>query len=190
LWGERMRTYFHDKDLDYNGEQLSSHFALRKFNIMGDSLVAFVGKCNINGDYMVDMEEVLAGDTIYSPKMLHFIAEFFGMNLREVVLWQYLLVSLAMSSLMSQKKGLEIERDGDDLFVGEDKLSISIATVSPVSAMIHLGINIETKGIDYPTIGLKELNIHPQGFAIYILEAFAKEVDEVGKAVSKVRWVG
>lgn len=184
-----METYFHEKELTYSGEQLTSHFSLKNFKIMGDSLVAFIGRCDVSGDNLVDMEEVLASQRIYSPKMLHFIGEFFGMGMREVVLWQYILVSLAMSGLISREKGLEIERDGDDLYVGERKLSISVATVSPVSALLHLGINIDTKGIEFPTIGLTELGVNPGEFALWVLEAFVKEVEGVRKAMAKVRWV-
>jgi len=184
-----IKTYFHQQELAYTGKELHSHFALSKFNIIGDSLVAFVGPCSISGDDLVDMEEALSGQTIYSPKMLHFIAEFFGMDIHRAVLWQRLLVSIAMSSVIEQKKRIHIERYGDDLYIGDKKLSISVATVSPVSALVHLGMNIDVTGVNFPIIGLQELNMHPEGLALFILEAFAREVEGARLAISKVRGV-
>ena len=42
-------------------------------------------------------------------------------------------------------------RKGDDLFLGEGKLSVSIATASPVSTLIHLGVNEDASGAPVTT---------------------------------------
>jgi hypothetical protein len=50
-------------------------------------------------------------------------------------------------------------------------------------------MNIDVTGVNFPIIGLQELNMHPEGLALFILEAFAREVEGARLAISKVRGV-
>jgi len=82
-------------------------------------------------------------------------------------------------------------RRGDDIYVNGRKLSISIATVSPVSVKIHIGINVEAKGIPkgVDAIGLKELGIiDVEGFMEKTGKALVEEFQKVKKDSLKVRW--
>ena len=47
---------------------------------------------------------------------------------------------------LEEEMGLDIQRNGDDLFLGQGKLSVSIATCSASSMKIHFGINLTTAG--------------------------------------------
>ena len=51
--------------------------------------------------------------------------------------------------------GINTKREGDDIFVDDRKLSISIASISLSSAKIHFALNLEDKGTpdDVETIG-------------------------------------
>lgn len=183
-----MQTAFIKKEITYNGSQLSSHFAYREFGILGDCCLAFLGPCDVSLQNMVDLEDVRKNAPIYSPRMLHFILETFGLDLKGGVLLQRLLVVQVAEQLRS--KGItQVERRGDDLFINEKKLSVSIATRSPVSTLIHLGINVLTEGTPVPTVGLGELKLDPKEFGENCLERFRKEYLEVLRATQKVRAV-
>src|SRR5258708_7976068 len=93
---------------------------------------------------MVDGEDKLAKSEIRSASMLHFIVEKFATPLFPAVLMQRLLASLCFDAIRECVPALahEFTRDGDDIFWQDRKLSISIATVSPVSALVHFAVNI------------------------------------------------
>ena len=120
-----MKTFLLRPRLDYDGTQIRSLWAYREFGIQGDSIVAFIGGCEIPVDNIVDLEDVRAKSRIASPRMLHFIEEHFDLDLEKAVLRQRLLAVLACDAL-----GGRAARRGDDLFAGERKLSISIATAT------------------------------------------------------------
>ena len=56
------------------------------------------------------------------------------------------------------KYGVKTSQDGDDIFIGDAKLSVSIATASISSMKIHFALNITTKGtpIDVQTSSLED----------------------------------
>lgn len=58
--------------------------------------------------------------------------------------------------------GVQTKREGDDIFVDNGKLSISIASVSLSSAKIHFALNLEDKGTpdDVETIGLFDIRVN------------------------------
>ena len=85
-----MKHHFCDDSMAYTGQALSNHWIYKNFGILGDAVVAFTGPCEIDQSRMVDLEDVLNDDQIYSSHMLHFIVEVFGATLREGVLLQRL----------------------------------------------------------------------------------------------------
>lgn len=180
-----MKSKFIKKRITYTGEQLHSKWA-QNFRIKGDSIVAFIGPARVV-EHMVDLEDIKKKAFIYSDLMLHFIVEHFGMKLPEAVARQRLLMALIAEHLNHHLSRLRIQRSGDDLYDGKKKLSVSIATLSPVSAMIHVGLNITTSGTPVPTIGLKDYKIRPQSFARGIMQAYLGEVTGITKATKKVR---
>ena len=179
---------FLEEERPYDGSQLSSHFAYRNLGLSGDSAVAFVGPCEVRLESMVDLEDVRAKAPIYSPKMLHLLFESFSLDLKSGVLLQRLAIS-QMSDELVRRGVKNLRREGDDLFLAEKKLSVSIATRSPLSTLIHWGLNIETKGTPVPTAGLKDWSIDPVDFAKATLESLKREYDDVFMATYKVRGV-
>ncbi len=183
-----MKTAWIEQEIKYDGSQLSSHFAYKTLGILGDSCVAFVGPCEVKLNAMVDLEDVRKNAPIYSPRMLHFILESFHLDLRATVLLQRLLIAMLKDTL--QERGISnFKREGDDLFQNFKKLSVSIATRSPVSCLIHLGINIQTEGTPVPTVGLEELGIDAVEFGKHCLDRWKKEYEAVFDATYKVRGV-
>lgn len=184
-----MIVRFLAEPIDYDGTAIHSLWAYRNFGIQGDSLVAFVGGCDIPFENMVDLEDVRARKRIWSPRMLHFIEERFESDLEKAVLRQRIL-AVAVREEFERLSGRRIERRGDDLFDGERKLSISIAAATPVSTKIHFGINVErADGLDVATEGLTTHGVVPRELAEAVLRRYAAELDGVLDARTRSRGV-
>lgn len=183
----QVKTFFLKERLLYDGSQMHSHWAYRNYSLPGDSIVAFIGPCDVKKEEMVDLEDLLKGEVIRAKEMLHFICEHFGVDLKEIVFRQRLLVFCAKEALESL--GFEILRAGDDLFFNDRKLSISIATITPVSGKIHLGINIDPEFAPVPAIGLREMGIEPVSFGEEVMKRYKEEISSISSAMSKVRGV-
>ena len=65
----------------YDGSQLRSLFAYENFGLQGDSVISWIGPCNVSHEHMVDMEDLKAGDGIAGNEMLHFLVEVFHQDL-------------------------------------------------------------------------------------------------------------
>lgn len=187
-----MKVLYSEKTLDYDGNQLKPHWIFKHFGIQGDAVVAFVGGCNVTVERMVDLADVRDNKPIFSRSMLHIVGEFFDGDLTRTILMQRLLVSLAQQELLfrlEQPGKPSIVRGGNDLFDDGSKLSVSIATVSPVSTLLHFGINISSEGTPVKTKGLADYKIEPASFARALLESFRDEIETVRLARAKVRAV-
>jgi uncharacterized protein len=180
-----IRTFFSEQPRPYTGVELRPHFLLTELGLRGSAVGAFIGPCQVKTEHLVDWEDRIAHDRIEAGSMVHFIGEFFGMGLAEGVVRQRLLMA-TIGQLVDGGRG-RVRRDGDDLFVLNRKLSVSIATASPVSLLLHVGINIDPSGAPVPAIGLKELEIEPKKFVTDTLGAFASEWDSIEWACAKVR---
>jgi hypothetical protein len=182
-----------DRQIGYDGRQLAPHWIYRQFDLLGDAAVAFVGPCRVELGEMVDIEDVKNTAPIFSPLMLHVIAEFFGGDLHQTVYRQRLLV-VAAKELLETQTERRVTRAGDDLYLpraddGRGKLSVSIATASTTSTLVHTGFNIQTEGTPVPTVGLAELGVEPLAFAAELLRRYAEEVEDIWLARCKVRAV-
>ena len=89
-----MKTLFIDKEIKYIGSQLCPHWIYKNFNIQGDAIVAFCGECEVHLSEMVDIEDVINNEPIYSKYMLSFITEQFNTELVEGVFRQRLLMCI------------------------------------------------------------------------------------------------
>ncbi|MDO0821452.1 DUF366 family protein [Desulfosporosinus nitroreducens] len=184
-----MKYFIEHKLLNYDGSQLQSLFAYKNFGLMGDSISVFRGSCHVEQNEMVDMEDVLAKDWIYSEDMLHFIVEHFDMDLEKAIIRQRLLIATIKEEL--EKLGVKtLSRSGDDLYEEDKKLSVSISTLSPVSSMIHCGLNVSKLNTPIPTIGLGDFRIQDVlGFGERVAEHYCDEVLSMRLARCKVRGV-
>jgi hypothetical protein len=184
-----MKSQYIQENIVYTGEQLQSNFAYRRCGILNDSIIAFSGTCDIQKEHMVDIEDLRAGNAIYSESMLHFIIEHFKADLEHAVLRQMLFAGLAKDAIDTAVGKCIVRCEGSDLYDGDAKVSISVATRTPVSAVIHFGINITSYNTPVKTRGLKDYGIEPVGFAQELLQAYVLLDDMVQKARCKVRWV-
>lgn len=173
--------------INYDGTQLCSGWIGRMAGLKGDAIVAFCGRANVPVENMVDLEDVAANAPIFSEAMLHFIVEIFDRDLEKMVLRQRLLMAIIETELKKPPVCAKINRRGDDLFDGAAKLSVSIATCSPVSALIHTGLNISSRNTPLLTKGLADYDIDPKGLALKVMARFADELAGIVHATGKVR---
>ena len=184
-----MKTKLIEQEIKYEGWQLSPHWIYKNFKIQGDATVAFKGECEVKLDEMVDIEDVINNEPIYSKSMLSFISEQFNIGLVEGVFRQRLLICIIKEAL--ERRGISIRRSGDDLFFNNKKPTDSIATKSVNSILIHTGINIDSNGAPVKACGLEnDLGISDiDAFANEILEKYSEEIDDIILASTKVRGV-
>jgi len=174
-------------EIKYTGEQLRSLWAFERFNLLGDGIVAFIGPCDVQEQHMKDAEDLKASAKIYSERMLHFIVEHFDPDLDRAVLRQRLLIALLGDALNRRLGGQQVRRAGDDLYDGRHKITVSIASVSPVSALIHVGVNISSRNTPVPARGLDDYGIDARNLAAEILAAYAEECASARRSRCKVR---
>ncbi len=184
-----MKAKLIKKQIRYDGTQLTSHFAYKNFGLSGNSIISFSGPVNVDLLEMVDIEDILLKDGISSDKMLSFIIEIFNMDLPGTICLQRLFMSILCDELNGHLKGLFVERNGDDLYFNKRKLSVSIATASPISTLIHSALNIKSTGAPVEVSCLEELGVETEGFARTILARFCKEFESIEFASVKVNWV-
>lgn len=186
-----MHTRFIDEETKYTGNELSPHWIYKNFHLQGDAIVAFAGECEVKLTEMVDIEDVINNEPIYSKNMLSFIVEHFNIGLVEGVARQRLLICIIKEALenllQSRLASVTLIRSGDDLFVNGKKLSVSIATKSLTSVLLHVGINIDPTGAPIEAIGLDFLKIDDiKGFAQEIMVKYSQEIDDIMLASTKV----
>ena len=184
-----MNKLYIDKEIKYIGSQLQPHWIYKNFNIQGDAIVAFCGECEVKLTEMVDIEDVINNEPIYSKSMLSFITEQFNVDLVQGVFRQRLLICCIKETL--EARGFNITRNGDDLFFDGKKLSVSIATKSLTSVLIHTGINIVSEDAPIPVSALKtELKINDiKELAQEIMKRYTEELKDIVLASTKVKGV-
>ncbi len=184
-----MKYELIEKEIKYEGWQLVPHWIYKNFKIQGDAIVGFIGECEVKLAEMVDIEDVINNEPIYSKNMLSFITEQFNVELVEGVFRQRLLICTIKEAL--ERRGIKVERSGDDLFVDGKKLTVSIATRSLTSILIHTGINIDSTGAPVKACGLQnDLQITDiKEFAKEIMKNYSEELEDIVFASTKVRGV-
>lgn len=185
-----LQTHWCAEAIAYDGSQLRAHWVLDRFALVGDALVAFRGPCSVQADEIADLED-LDGPGILAHDMVHFVWESFSTtDLLLAVHRQRLFAAQVREIVQKLSPSTEVSRTGDDLYVGRGKLSISIATVSPVSALMHFAVNASPGGAPVAIASLNQLGIEPDAFAAAVLTRVADEQTSIQSARAKVRAKG
>ncbi|HSA06505.1 MAG TPA: DUF366 family protein [Candidatus Gastranaerophilales bacterium] len=187
-----MKSKFVEKEICYTGKELSPNWIYKNYHIQGDSIISFIGQCDVKIENMVDIADVLDNSPIYSKKMLHFIVEHFNIQLIEGILRQRALVGIARDVILNEGISSDLlYRKGDDLFYKDGKLSVSIAAKSINSVLIHFAMNIDSTGAPVKAAGLKtEMNLENHvKLAQNIMSLYAQECEEVINASCKVKGI-
>lgn len=143
---EQLKEVF-GEDL-YGGVEIHDRFAYKFFkkevNPLGN-IVSFIAPMLVT-DNLIDLEDSLNKDYIYSDLAMNFIMEIPNKDIWGGVLFQRLLNAQVGSLLCSKYLQTEGYVDGDDIMVkwGDEhkKASVSIAAEKNGAVLIHLGINI------------------------------------------------
>jgi hypothetical protein len=148
----------------YGGCQIHDRFAYKFFkkevNPLGN-IVSFIAPMLVT-DNLIDLEDSLNKDYIYSDMAMNFIMEIPNQKIWGGVLFQRLLNAQVGSLLCSKYLNKEGYVDGDDIMIvadnGDKKASVSIAAEKNGAVLIHLGINIDA-GLKAPSFAYStELN--------------------------------
>ncbi|OGD79695.1 MAG: hypothetical protein A2Y64_01125 [Candidatus Coatesbacteria bacterium RBG_13_66_14] len=183
-----LQTRFLPTELTYDGTQLATHWPRRTAGVTGDCVVAFLGPAEVPTENLVDLEDRRTGERITAKRMLHLVGVWFGRTLAETVLRQRLYVFLAAERLRLRGVGVVVE--GDDLYTPDRrKLSVSIATKSPLAGLVHLGLNDDPTGAPVLAVGLAELGVGAADFARELLDVFEEAERDLAFAAAKVRAV-
>ena len=182
-----MKWRWLDREITYDGTQLRSGWVEENADLPGDAVACFAGPADVPVENLVDMEDAAEGAHIFSPMMLHFIAEHTDGDLLLAVARQRLMVATAMEELVRLTEGAPIERRGDDIYEGNLKISVSIATSSPRSQLIHFGVNVISDGTPVPTKGLADYDIEPKTLGEIVSRKYCEEIESMEHATTKVR---
>lgn len=176
-----------EETIPYTGRELRSGWVREKTGIQGGAAVAFIGPCHVEPDDLVDLDDARSGVGIDAAQMAHVIIEHYGCSLQAAVLRQRLLICILCEIL--QEYGVKVNRDGDDVYVGGRKLTVSVAAPSRGVRLIHLGINIDPEGAPVPAVGLDEFDVPPRELLDTLLARYREELASAAYAETKVRSV-
>lgn len=175
--------------IKYDGSQIAPLWAY-SMGIKGDSIVVFHGAMDVTPENMKDIEDLKAKKTIQGDDLIHIIVEKFDSpaSMRLSYYMQRLLIVCVKEVLAAH--GIQTKRNGDDLFVGDGKLTVSIATAGVGSEKIHCGINITTRGTppEVKIAELTDLGIKDwKNLAQEIAETFVREIEDIEGDIVKTK---
>ena len=184
-----MNQLFCEENIKYTGKELSPHWILTKFKLYGDAIVGFVGEVKVPIDNMVDVEDRINNEPIYAKSMLNFIIEHFDYSIKEITLAQILFIQ-SIREIFLDDYNIILNREGDDLFYKGRKLSVSIATKSVVSGLIHTALNIDCTGAPVQASDLNEIGIKDvKTLAQKIMKRYSDNIEKINYAITKVKGV-
>ena len=141
----------------YDGALIHDRFAYKYFRnktLPIGNILAFRAPMLVEADGMIDLEDTLKNDYIYSDDAINFVWEIPNLDFFGAVAWQRLFNTQLANLLSVQYLSAPIEVDGDDLIVHKEheqhgivqpkgKCSVSITYVKNGAALGHTAINIE-----------------------------------------------
>jgi hypothetical protein len=185
----------------YDGNLIHSRFAYRYFRdktLPIGNIVAFRAPMKVEAEGMIDSEDILNADYIYSDDAINFCWEIPGLDPFGAVAWQRLFNTQIANVLSTKYINAPIEVDGDDLMVHKEhnqggitqakgKCSVSITVSNNNVALGHTGININA-GKKAPAFAYSTslTNEQAQAFMKDIIDIFYQMNDDIFLATTKV----
>lgn len=141
----------------YDGNLLHHRFAYSFFRskvLPIGNIIAYRAPMKVETDGMIDQEDVLNNEFIYSDDAINFLWEVPGIDTLGAIAYQRLFNTNLANILSTKYLKKPIEVDGDDLIVHAEheqhgiiqpkgKCSVSITHVKDGAALGHTGINIK-----------------------------------------------
>ena len=179
----------------YSGAVLHSRFAykfLKKDVSREGNIIAFVAPMVVEADNLVDLEDSINKDYIYSDSAINFLIEIPDCSLFGGVCFQRLFNAQLGSLLCTKYLQKEGYVKGDDMMIMDEngtpkKASVSIAAHTDNTVLIHTGINI-TAGAKAPEFAYStSLNKEQaESFMQESVNMFYGMIHDIHVAVSKV----
>lgn len=188
----------------YNGSHLSSRFAYDHFKdrvLRSGNIIAFRAPMEVEAEFMVDKEDLINNDYIYSDDAINFCIEIPDIDLFGGVCFQRLFNSLVANILASKYVDCNLEVDGDDIKVADEyktrdgiimppgtgKASVSIAKWCNNAVLIHTGINVRAgKRAPAYAYGTNMTDEQCEQFMQDVIEMFYGTIQDVFVATCKV----
>lgn len=175
--------------IKYDGSQMAPLWAYT-MGVKGDSMVLFHGSMDVTLESMKDVEDKIGKKAIKGDNLIHIIVERFDSpaSMRLAYYMQRLLIVCIKDVL--ERHGIRTKRKGDDLFVDDRKLTVSIASAGVSSEKIHCGINLTTKGVpdDIKVVALEDFGILEwKAIAQEIAINYIEEIDKIEEDIVKTR---
>lgn len=190
--GSRIKV-FDAGNLDYDGSQIKPLWAFSTLGVQGDSIVIFRGAMKLARKEVLDQKDLRESSDNYpisGDEALHLIVEHFDdPDLRLAYHRQRILIFL-IKEMLESKAGHDMVRKASDLYIGDRKLTVSVATASVSSSKIHVGINITgtgaPKGVEI--IGLEDIGLEDiSSFGSSVAKAYIHELEEIEEDLTKTR---
>jgi len=185
----------------YDGKQLHSRFAYRFFKEKAlpiGNIITFRAPMLVEAEGMIDTEDVLNNDFIYSDDAINFLWEIPNLDPFGAVAYQRLFNTLVANILSTKYLNAPIEMNGDDMIVYKEhtqggitqpkgKCSVSITYVKNGVALGHTGINVKA-GKKAPAFAYSTnlTDEQVQGFMQDVIQMFYQLNDDIFIATSKV----
>jgi len=185
----------------YDGKLLHARFAYKFFRdktLPIGNIIAFRAPMKVETEGMIDSEDVLNNDFIYSDDAINFLWEIPNLDPFGAVAWQRLFNTQLANILSSKYLKAPIEVDGDDLIVHKEhqqggvtqqkgKCSVSITYSKNNVALGHTGINV-VAGKRAPAFAFSTnlTDSASTAFMNDIVELFYSLNDDIFIATSKV----
>lgn len=184
----------------YNGNLLHNRFAYSFYRnrvLPIGNIVAFRAPMKVELDGMIDQEDVLKNEFIYSQDAINFLWEIPNLNAFGAIAYQRLF-NTSLANILQGYINKPIEVDGDDLIVHAEhdqggiiqphgKCSVSITHVKDDAALGHTGINVlageEAPSFAYST---KLTDEQVNDFMKDVTELFYTMNDDIFVATTKI----
>lgn len=184
----------------YDGKLLHARFAysiFRKEVLRVGNIIAFRAPMHVETDGMIDLEDVLSKDFIYSDDAINFCWEIPEIDIFGAISFQRLF-NQQIANILSELIGKPIKMKGDDMMVQDEhnqggiiqsqgKASVSITCLRNGAALGHTGINIWA-GKQAPNFAFstKLGEAQCKEFMKKVIELFYEMVDDIFVASTKV----
>lgn len=185
----------------YDGKLLHARFAYKFFRdktLPIGNIIAFRAPMKVEAAGMIDSEDLISNDFIYSDDAINFLWEIPYLDAFGAVAWQRLFNTQIANILSTKYLNAPIEMKGDDIIVHKEhsqggvvqpkgKCSVSITYTKNDVALGHTGINIaagkKAPAFAYSTNLTSEQSIQ---FMKDVVELFYKLNDDIFIATTKV----
>lgn len=185
----------------YDGNLLHHRFAYSFFRnkvLPIGNIIAYRAPMKVETEGMIDQEDVLNNEFIYSEDAVNFLWEIPGLDTLGAIAYQRLFNTNMANILSTKYLKKPIEVDGDDLIVHAEheqhgiiqpkgKCSVSITHVRDGAALGHTGINIKA-GRQAPSFAFST-NLDDEqarGFMNDIVQMFYEMNDDMFVATTKI----